>query len=665
MSLETLLTSRSAVETENSRATAISELEAIFPSQEWGIEIDVNKYTDENIQNLWGNELRAALKRALQEQGRTTADFKNWLGDIQFVNVAIYSKKLFGRYRSNAGWRVSLFSLPRADVVILAISSHYQNAQNHNKLGEASNLLFDVIEASKEDASSPEFLGRPISSADWDRDGLILQPIDTVANTSIAPSVLFLKDIRTTTVKKTLASFITLSVIPTAGLASSLHVRLTEVKHLAESLLTNVYPFNNLEEFESFRSLALQDMATAHSRLQLRGSKSARSAMRIYYGPPGTGKTLSAVRYAVTLADPGFLVSEDSQSAFTRFNELRNQCAFVTFHPSLQYEDIVESIRPAIEVDELADEFAGELGENDAVAAKQDGGGMTDEGRSLRYKLHEGPLLRLARRALVESNKEFVMVVDEINRGDLSRILGPLISSLDTDKRLGSDFPIGVELMYPRAVELESRLFLPSNLHIVGTMNSADRNIALVDHALRRRFEFIEVPPTPSLLGSSAGEMSIDRRRLLSVINTRIEHLLDADHCIGHGYLMRCKTDADVVGSFAKNIIPLLREYFYGNEGLVKLVLSETLENAPKIFVADPASDDFAAAFGVELDSAVDFGYRPGTGARALRIDERLWSTNGLVSGPTDLSYAVSCLKKIYQWPPVEEPIAASTTQQN
>src|SRR5690606_34149395 len=153
---------------------------------------------------------------------------------------------------------------------------------------------------------------------------------------------------------------------------------------------------------------------------------------------------------------------------------------------------------------------------------------------------------------------EFVIVIDEINRGDLSRILGPLISTLESDKRVGAEFPIGIELQHPRAEELESRLFMPSNLHLIGTMNSSDRNIALVDHALRRRFDFIQIPPEPALLRDTVDTPSVDCGRLLRTLNARIEHLLDADHCIGHGYFVGCDTNAKVVERFASKIIPLL-----------------------------------------------------------------------------------------------------------
>jgi len=137
---------------------------------------------------------------------------------------------------------------------------------------------------------------------------------------------------------------------------------------------------------------------------------------------------------------------------------------------------------------------------------------------------------------------------------------------------------------------------------------------------------------------------------------------LDADHCIGHGYLMSCSTDEEVIASFAKNILPLLREYFYGNEGLIKLVLSEAIDGAPCIFIADHASSSFSNVFGIDQDAAVDYGYRPGTGARTLRLDERFWMSNELVAKPGDIQYAASCLRKIYQWPDQMSAEASSLT---
>ena len=172
------------------------------------------------------------------------------------------------------------------------------------------------------------------------------------------------------------------------------------------------------------------------------------------------------------LADPAFGEKEGPEAAFARFNELGGQIAFITFHPALQYEDVIESIRPVVggveaAPDEAADEEqdAGVSGEQEFAQAEGD----------LSYRIHEGLFLRMIRKAAQEPDQEFVIVIDEINRGDVSRILGPLLSALEADKRVGAEFPIGVELQYPRAEQLESRLYLPPNIHFLGTMNSADR----------------------------------------------------------------------------------------------------------------------------------------------------------------------------------------------
>src|SRR5690606_20589494 len=146
---------------------------------------------------------------------------------------------------------------------------------------------------------------------------------------------------------------------------------------------------------------------------------STRSVVRIYYGPPGTGKTLSAVGAAVKLVDPSFNDNGDPAVSFDKFNAYRDQCAVITFHPSLQYEDLVESIRAVVTEAQLQDE-----GDNAEEVSLPNHG-------QLRYMVHEGLLLRMIRRALQNPDKEFVIIIDEINRGDISRILGPLISTLE------------------------------------------------------------------------------------------------------------------------------------------------------------------------------------------------------------------------------------------
>jgi len=636
MALLDLLRSNNRQTCETERAGALAELSGLFPEAEWGVDADFNYYTQANIDNLWANELRRGIKNKIESAGLTEVDYKDWLGDVHFLNIGIYRKSLFDRYRSNAGWRLILMALPRAGAILVGIASHYQNAQNHNKLGEVSNLLFDIAaDALESDGQNPMY-GRKISSVDWDQNGLFPTPLSSIVGISITPDVIFLKDVRTTTLKKILASFIAIKVLPNSVAQTDLHRELEEVAASAKYLSAKVYPFGGLEEFEALRALALQDLAAAGTRLLLRKKSSTRSIVRIYYGPPGTGKTLSAVREAVKIVEPGFDDKGNPTTSFEKFNDYRDQCAFITFHPSLQYEDLVESIRPVIS-------------EDDFVTIDDDAPNEVAQKGQLRYRVHEGLLLRMIRRALQVPGKEFVIVIDEINRGDVSRILGPLISTLDSDKRVGAEFPIGIELQHPRAEELESRLFMPSNLHLIGTMNSSDRNIALVDHALRRRFDFIQIPPEPSLLRDTTDTPSVDCGRLLRTLNARIEHLLDADHCIGHGYFVGCDTNSKVIDRLATKVIPLLREYFYGNEGLMLLILGDSASQSANFFKLNSADRQFESLFGVDQDIASAFGYRPHTTPKSLELDSRFWNPIRAIPGPDNETYAVSCLLKLCQ----------------
>jgi 5-methylcytosine-specific restriction protein B len=265
----------------------------------------------------------------------------------------------------------------------------------------------------------------------------------------------------------------------------------------------------------------------------------------------------------------------------------------------------------------------------------------------------------MARAAAQAPQREFVVVIDEINRGDVSRILGPLISALEPDKRVGAEFPIGMELQYPRAETLESRLFLPANLHFLGTMNSADRNIALVDYALRRRFDFVEVPPEPTLLGSTADPDPIDMRQLLTVLNARVAHLLGPEYMIGHGYFMACKKNEDVIRVMAGKIIPLLSEYFYGNPGLLLLVVGESSAKPANIHQITEANTAFENVFNLPREIAGGLGYRSHEVGRMLRLDPRFWDNSRIIAGPQDESYAVKAIQQIYA--PLPQPPQAGS----
>lgn len=289
---------------------------------------------------------------------------------------------------------------------------------------------------------------------------------------------------------------------------------------------------------------------------------------RILYGPPGTGKTYNTVNKALEIIDGV------CQHDILRFKQLKalGRIAFVTFHQSMSYEEFVEGIKP--------------------ITTSQ----------TVTYDVKPGIFKIICEDAENDPENNYVLIIDEINRGSVSQIFGELITLIEKDKRMGASEELTVKLPYSSTCvqtgQQVKEFGVPKNLYIIGTMNTADRSVEALDTALRRRFFFEEMMPDPTLLKCTITDNNHNYctlEDLLLTINTRLEILKDRDHLIGHSYFMKFNSQTsvspdDLRDVFHYEIIPLLQEYFYGDYEKILMILGDgfvdriNIQSKPVVF---------------------------------------------------------------------------------
>lgn len=247
--------------------------------------------------------------------------------------------------------------------------------------------------------------------------------------------------------------------------------------------------------------------------------------------------------------------------------------AVVTFHQSYGYEEFIEGIRA-----------------------------RSDESGNISYPIEPGIFTRLCQRANADPAHRYAIFIDEINRGNISKIFGELISLIEVDKRAGMSNAMSLQLSYSG-----DHFSVPANVDIIGAMNTADRSLALMDTALRRRFDFVEMMPDLSLL-SGTKVKGIELEPLLEKLNSRIEALYDREHTLGHAFFMPVKNalDADdeeaafkqLKIAFQKKIIPLLQEYFFDDWNKIRLVLADNQKQDDSLQFVIEKTDDLDTLFG-------------------------------------------------------------------
>jgi 5-methylcytosine-specific restriction endonuclease McrBC GTP-binding regulatory subunit McrB len=327
-----------------------------------------------------------------------------------------------------------------------------------------------------------------------------------------------------------------------AGINNAYHAEISKGVRIYESISNNEYGVSFYDGIDSPKDSSSN---SSKKKLPIRQKRVNRihPINSILYGAPGTGKTYSTVEYALGMIDgvPADL-SEKTESQrlaeIEKYNKLidAGQIVFTTFHQNYGYEDFIQGLRPDTKV-----------------------GGIS-------FKDIDGVFKSIADVAISDTENNYVIIIDEINRANISKVFGELITLIEEDKRWGEVNQICVTLP-------SGEIFaVPNNLYILGTMNSSDKSISLIDAALRRRFEFIEQKPNASLIKDNI------LKTVFIGLNEKLADDLDStDLLIGHSYFIG-KTVDDLPAILNRSIIPLLYEYYYDNRKKVASILNEVLK---------------------------------------------------------------------------------------
>ena len=299
---------------------------------------------------------------------------------------------------------------------------------------------------------------------------------------------------------------------------------------------------------------------------------------------------------------------------------IKKRYKFITFHQSFSYEDFIEGIKPVIDYEKEEDYEENDEKSQDSIGYKNEKGlfytACEEACQSAGFNSIESAIeaTKKERGERFSNAPKHALFIDEINRGNISKIFGELITLIEDDKRLGTENEMTVTLPYSK-----DSFGVPANLHIIGTMNTADRSIALMDMALRRRFNFQEIMPRYDVLEGievKQDELSqpINISDLLEKINKRIEFLYDRDHTIGHAYFIKLEKNPDykeLCSIFANKIIPLLQEYFYEDWEKIQIVLGDHKDQkytGEKFIISkDQKSSDVLGISNGEYDSKNTF----------------------------------------------------------